>query len=481
MIRKTTLILIGIVFFGFLLRAYRITSLPMYGDELTMVYDTYSILKTGMDATGERMPLTFRMGAGRPGGYIYASIPFVSIFGPTELGIRSLSVLSGLGIIVLMFFLAKKLFDNEKIGLIASFLTSISMWDIYLSRGGFEAHFALLLALLGVTAFIYSKYLIWAIAWGLTIFTYPTFKLTLPIIFPLLIWFWEHKFGEHKFGVHKTIVKNKLFVASLIVLTLFGVLVIRESLKGRSEERFLSSNIFSDSGMKEQLIQKINDERNLSSLPKFIKPVFYNRPYEYFRIVSENYIDNLSPGFLFLRGDGNPRHNSGEWGMLYFIEFPILLVGIYKLWIEKKKDIIFLGGWILITPLATMLMGEPHALRSDFMLPPILLITSYTLSKFTRKQFYFIFGLMFLQLILILNAIYFLSPNKFASFWSADAKTESLKAINSSKKDKKVTLSTKIDNIEYAYEVYAKIDPNLVISQYGKFPKVFGSVLIVDK
>ncbi|KKS18270.1 MAG: hypothetical protein UU74_C0009G0001, partial [Candidatus Woesebacteria bacterium GW2011_GWA1_41_7] len=49
----------------------------MYGDELTMVYDTYSISKTGMDATGQKLPLTFKMGAGRPGGYIYFSVPFV--------------------------------------------------------------------------------------------------------------------------------------------------------------------------------------------------------------------------------------------------------------------------------------------------------------------------------------------------------------------------------------------------------------------
>ena len=53
---KSILIIFGIVLLGFTLRIYRITSLPMYGDELTMVYDTYSILKTGKDATGEGFP-----------------------------------------------------------------------------------------------------------------------------------------------------------------------------------------------------------------------------------------------------------------------------------------------------------------------------------------------------------------------------------------------------------------------------------------
>jgi hypothetical protein len=81
-----------------------------------------------------------------------------------------------------------------------------------------------------------------------------------------------------------------------------------------------------------------------------------------------------------------------------------------------------------------------------------------------------------------LQRIYFLTPNKFASFWSAEAKKISLETINNSDKSKIIKLSTKkIDNIEYAYEVYAKVDPNLVISQYGKFPKFYGNIEITDK
>jgi len=66
---------------GFIIRIIGITELPLYGDELTMAYDSYSILNTGRDQTGELLPLTFTMGAGRPGGYIYASLPFIAIFG----------------------------------------------------------------------------------------------------------------------------------------------------------------------------------------------------------------------------------------------------------------------------------------------------------------------------------------------------------------------------------------------------------------
>ena len=40
-------------------------------------------------------------------------------------------------------------------------------------------------------------------------------------------------------------------------------------------------------------------------------------------------MENLSPQFLYLRGDRNPRHNPGEWGMLYLVELPLLFVGLY--------------------------------------------------------------------------------------------------------------------------------------------------------
>lgn len=469
--RKSILIIFGVLLLGFLLRIYRINSLPMYGDELTMVYDSYSILKTSKDSTGEGLPLTFRMGAGRPGGYVYTSIPFVYLFGPTEWGVRSLSLLSGLGMIILMYFLGKKLFDSEKVGLIASFLTSISMWDIYLSRGGFEAHFALFLATLGVVTFLYGKYVPMAIAWGLAILTYPTFKLTLPLIFLVLLWH----------SGFKKLIKNKIFIASLVILAAFGGLSINETFKGRSEERFSRINIFSDSKLQQQIIQKINEERNISTLPTPLRPVFYNKPLEYSRILLDNYMENISTKFLYLRGDGNPRHNPGEWGMLYLVELPILFIGVALLWKERKKDLILLTTWILIVPLASMFILQSHGLRNAFMIPPFILISAYTLSKFSKKLTTLFITLMLAQLVFVLVAVYHYAPNKFASFWSGDAKKASLEAIMKSESEDVVTLSTKIDNIEYAYPVYAKIDPSEVIKQYGKYPKVYGNVVISDK
>lgn len=469
--KKTWFILLGVLLLGLLIRIFKIDSLPLYGDELTMVYDAYSISKTGMDATGEKLPLTFKMGAGRPGGYIYFSLPFVAIFGPNVWGERSLSLLSGAGIIILMFFLGRKLF-NEKIGLLASFLAAISPWDIYLSRGGFEAHFALFLALFGITMFFYKKYILWAIFWGITLFTYPTFKLTLPIVFVLLTLVQ---------GI-SSVLKYKKYIIGTIIMLVFGGTVAVQTFTAGSEERFFSQNILSDEKIRNNLIQVVSAERTSSTLPGFLKPIFINRKIEYGKIILDNYFANFSPSFLFLRGDGNPRHNPGEMGMLYLAEFPILLLSIFLLWKKDKKKFAILFGWILITPLATMLMGQTHALRNAFMLPPLILLTAFTLNEIPQKYFKLFVLLTGLQLIYILVRLYTIVPSKFASFWSAPAREEALSAIKKADDGQKVTLNvTETDNIEYAYEVYAKVDPKIVISQYGKTPKIFGNVVIADK
>ena len=469
MTRKSVLILFAILLLGLTLRIYKISEMPLYGDELTMVYDSYSLLKTGKDQTGAAFPLTFKMGAGRPAGYIYFSIPFVALFGPGIWGARSLSLISGLGIIVLMYYLGKKLF-NEKIGLIASLLTSISLWDIYLSRAGFETHFALFLALLGIVAFLYKKYILMSIAWGLAIFTYPTFKLTLPLTFLLLLWFG---------GIQKTI-KSKLFVASLVVLVVFAGLAVNETFKGTSEERFLRLNVFSDLQLKETIVQKVNEERNLSALPEVLRPVFYNKPLEYSRILFDNYMENISTKFLYLGGDGNPRHNPGEWGMLYLVELPLLFAGISCLWTKRKRELVLLVVWILTVPFASMFMAGAHGLRSSLMIPPLLLISAYALSNLPKRLVRISAALILIQLIFILQVVYFLAPVKFAGFWSTAARDASLKTIENKDKYKTIVLSTDIDNIEYAYPVYAKLDPNLVITQYGKYPKRYDNVVITD-
>ena len=488
---KTKIILGSILLLGLFLRALFITKLPLYGDELTMVYDTYSILKTGHDQLGNFLPITFKMGAGRPGGYIYFSLPFVAIFGPTAMGVRSLSILSGLGIIVLLYLLGKRFF-NEKVGLAAALVAALSPWELSLSRGGFETNFALFLSLMGVYFFVNASkkginYLWWVLTWGLAIHTYPTYKLVLPLFLIPLIWF----VGGPKEIFQKK--NTKFLIFSGIVGVFFIGLALDQTFFGGSEQRFLSINAFSQNNLQQQIIQKVNFQRNISELPQAFTKFIYNKPIEYFINLRNAYLDNFSMNYLFISGDGNPTHNMTGIGEMYVVDIILVLVGMLGIYTKHKKIFGLLIVWLLIAPLATTLLLTPHALRNSFMIPPLLLFSSFGLISLydARKSLFGKFVLVlviiswFAQFVFLFSRLYFLSPNQYSNFWSYPAKLATDTADKNIRNYDYIILSSRIDNVEYAYPVYTKIDPSLVIAQNiqktnlgGYSFKKFGNVYI---
>lgn len=475
-----------ILILGFILRVVFINDSPpsIYGDEATIILDAYSLLKTGYDQLGNSMPLTFPMGAGRPAGFVYAAVPFIALFGSTALGVRFLSILSGIGIIISLYYIGKRLF-SYKLGLIASFISAVSIWDISLSRGGFEAHFALFLALLGFLLFLKSKenpflYFFSALSFGLTLHTYPTYKLSLLLFLPLLFWFTKtHILGE----------KKKYILGFFVILFIWGGLALSQTFIGGSETRFANINIFSQDKLKVDIEEKINLERSLSRLPSFLRRYFHNKPVEYTKILGENYIQNFSVDFLFIHGDRNPRHNMATMGQLYFVELLLVCIGLLSLWQKERNKLILLLGWLLIAPIPTALVDLPHALRSSFMLPPLILFSAMGLSRILNFQnkvvLYLTIFIFLIQFAFFLQKLYFLAPNEYAHFWSFSAKLASEVAIKERNLYDAIILSDKIDSIEFVYPVYAKISPQEIIQQ-NKFKtsingytfKRFGNVYI---
>lgn len=463
-------IILGIIILAaLLLRAVDINNNPpaLYGDELTIVLDANSILKTGKDQLGNSFPLTFEMGAGRPAGYVYGSIPFVALFGPTAMGVRGLSIVSGLGLMLLLYFLASKLF-SKKVGLISAGLIAISPWDISLSRGGFEAHFALFLSLLGLMLFIFSDkkphfLILSALSFGLTLHTYPTYKLILPLFLILLIWY--------KGGLKRLFIKEIRIqtILSSVILTVIGILAASQTFTGGSEVRFGNINIFSQKQAQETIIQKINFERSISTLPSSISKIFHNKGVEHGKILIENYLKNFSMDFLVLHGDRNPRHNMATMGEIYFVESILIIVGFLSFWQKQKKTVLFLFIWLTLAPIPTAFVDAPHALRSSFMLPPLILFSSLgvttILNMKNRLVFWAVLLLFVIQLTFFVQKLYFLAPYEYSKFWSYPAKLASKIAQNNMNNFKYIFLSDKIDNIEFAYPVYAKIELNGVIQQ----------------
>ncbi|MBI2599419.1 glycosyltransferase family 39 protein [Candidatus Daviesbacteria bacterium] len=464
---KNLVFLIIILFLGLLLRVLFINSSPpaLYGDELTITLDAYSLLKTGQDQLGNFLPLTFPMGAGRPAGYVYGSVPFVAIFGPTAMGVRALSILAGLGIILLLYLTGRKLF-SERLGMWAALMGAVSPWDLSLSRGGFEAHFALFLSFLGVYLFLKARekpflYLFSALSFGLTLHTYPTYKISLFLFLPLLIWFQ----GRKQVQSHA----KRYLLGGVMILLFFGILSLSQIFVGGSETRFSDINILSQGILKNSIEQKINLERQISRLPNNLVKYFHNKPVEYSKVLIENYLQNFSVDFLFLHGDRNPRHNMGTMGGLYTIEIILLIMGILTLWQKSRKTILFLLLWIIIAPIPTAIVDWPHALRSSFMLPPLIIISASgfvtLLDQKNKLGIFLVASFFFIQFLFLIQKLYFLAPNEYSNFWSYPAKLAFKIAASEKANYDYIILSDRINDMEFAYPVYSKADPDEVIAQ----------------
>lgn len=456
-------VIILIILLGLFLRFIAIDTNPksMYGDSLTLVYDAYSILKTGKDQTGEFLPLYFSMGGGRPAGYIYATVPFVAIFGPTALAARAVSALSGIGISILIYLICLKILSKE-IGIFAALFAAITPWELSLSRGAFESHFALFLALLGLYFFINAKkvskwYFASAASFGLSMQTYSIYVLTMPIFVLVLL------YSE---GILKS--KAKLLKASiiffLIIILISLFFSIYVSYSRGSKDRFINIQIFNQPALQNDLAGKIKTERVYSLLHPELAEKFHNRMLATLSVLTDNYTRNFGLRYLFLQGDGNPRHNPASEGELFWFCLPLLILGIVHIYKINKKKLLFFTLWIFIAPIASSLVGEPHAIRASFMLPPLLILAGCGIPKSKRLKLILI--LVFLiQLPFFINRFYFLAPNLNASFWSYSAKRATQTALEKRGKFDYIILSTSIPDMEFAYPVYARVEPKDVIYQ----------------
>lgn len=373
-----SLILILAVF----LRVFKLESIPpaLFGDEVDVGYQAYSLWETGRDLTGRFMPFYLKsLSEYRTPLYIYSAVPFVAIFGLNEFGVRLPAVFWGIISITSIFLLGRRLF-NDQVGLIAMFLMAISPWHLQYSRASFEATMLLsflilgaYLLLLGLTKHHY--YIPATILLVSSIYIYSTAVVFAPL---LILLFLIINFREIK----KTGIKTVFFVllTATIILTPLGFSFIT----GEAKERFSTISIFQDS----VLLDKLNlarrgeeffnaDGQAQKTNPK-VESYFHNRPMVFAQVFITNYFLSLSPSFLFAEGDINFRHSIHEMGQEYYFVLILLLLGIFAILKEEKRKALFVLGWLLLAPIPAGLTdkGGFHATRLLIMVPAISLISA---------------------------------------------------------------------------------------------------------
>ena len=391
-----TICLVFLILVFSFLRLIKLNEVPvsLFSDEVDIGYQVKSLLQTGKDYQGNFLPLQFHSFSDvRTGLPIYATalislLPGISIDQAIRITPALFSLFGMLGIYLLtnslfqLFGITRKNIINP--GLSAAFLLSITPWHFTYSRTGFELSQLFAFFTLGLACLILyllhnrPRHIVASlILLSLTPAVYSTAKLSLlflPLLFLCLPGFWE----KFKAG-------NQLKV--FVVLLFFPLFLI--FLSGGASQRFSELAIFTDPTLstRTDYLRQVDLGQNpqLGSSPSLVSSVTHNKPL----LIATSFVKNLfgpvSTDFLFVAGDPNQRHALPGWGMMLKSFSLLLLIGLLRLFFEKKKRfLIFLTALAVLSVIPSALTrdGAYHSSRTFMLILPLTLVSSlglYTL------------------------------------------------------------------------------------------------------
>ena len=203
--KKETTILIVIIIIaivGMLVRLIGIADMPnaLNCDEASSGYEAFSIMKYGIDRTGNKYPAFLESwGGGQNALLSYLMIPFIAILGLNLLSIRLPMAILGCISLIIMYLLLKKNYD-KKLAIIGTAFLAICPWHILKSRWGLESNlfpdlilisvYLLILGLENKNKILY--YLSFVVA-GLTAYSYRNILLLSASIFNTTSYFISKK------------------------------------------------------------------------------------------------------------------------------------------------------------------------------------------------------------------------------------------------------------------------------------------------
>jgi len=382
---KTKLLFLAIVLLACFLRFYQLGSYPaLNADEAAIGYNVYSLISTGMDEHGNPWPIHFQsFNDFKPSLYFYLVLPFVKVLGLTEWAVRLPGALFGVGTVIVLYCLVRKLFNNERLALVSSLFLAISPWHIHFSRGGWEVNVATFFITLGVWLFLKALenpkyYFLCAISFVLSLYTYHAARVIAPLLVVGLSLVYRKELRQNV----------KAFIISGLVVLVLLVPLGFDLARGEVGSRAAGVGLFADPGP----LSRVNEQRGehqdyLALLPK----IFHNKVVNYSLAFAQNYSQHFWGEFLFLTGDTIQRDKVPETGQMYLFDLLFLFVGLVAIARNPKGW----GGilvWLFLAPTAAALTFQsPHALRAQNMVIPLVIISAFgfiTIMDLLNKVFH---------------------------------------------------------------------------------------------
>lgn len=381
---KIALLFLATVF----IYTYSLDKVPVHlnRDELGFSLNAYSIAKTGFDENNRFLPLYFwHLGVmwATP-VIVYLTALFLTVLPLSEITVRLPSVMVGLLDLILIFFLAKKLFNSEKFGLLAAFFLALTPVHFIQSRILLDNLFPIpfLLAWM-LLLYLYidrgNRLLLFlsAFSLGIGVHSYHATKIMMPIY--LIITF---------LAVFSKPRKNKLVVFIPVIAFVLPLLPLIP---------WLSK--YPDTLTDQVRYVGLYDTKlsPLAGIMTLLKP----------EIISQRltiYFKYFDLAFLFLKGDSSLIHSTGKIGV-FLLSYAILLpVGLYQAFKKGNRFYLLLIVGFFTAPFAAAFVGnEYRASKELFILPFAALLATLGVKTLldSRKK-----GLKIIALILLAATLF---------------------------------------------------------------------------
>ena len=142
----------------------------------------------------------------------------ISIFGDNAFAWRFFSAFFGVGVIILIYLLANKLFKNRMIALLAAFIASMDGLLLSMSRIGMNDMYFLFFLLLAFLLFLYDRRLLTGVALGLAISSKWTGVFGILIIGLIYL-------AQKFINFERKRIKTKQFIRDLLFAPLFLIII----------------------------------------------------------------------------------------------------------------------------------------------------------------------------------------------------------------------------------------------------------------
>ena len=396
-----------ILVIGILTRFLYLGQIPssLNWDEVSHGYNAYSIMNTGRDQWGHTLPLfNFRAYGDYPTTLnLYLTIPFIKFFGLNAFSIRLPSTIISLLFIVLIYYFSQHILKSHTLGLFCMFLAAISPWTLFPGRAVFQSNFSQFLILSGIYFFILGPknsktYLLSALSFGLSMYSYHNARIIVPLIIPTLVYF----------NFQKIKINNSL-VVSLLLFLLLAVPNFLNLFSPESTARNQWVGIINPNS-----INLINESRRLYEGPEIFNRLINNKVVYFTKTLSINYLNLFNPIPLFLKGSQNFQFNPPDTGLIFSIFMPFFYLGLLKIFLPSKQRQIYQQLFIILIILllpSALTVGDFPSIRATVAMPLYLIFIALGLPPKRKLLF---------NLIILISTIQFINYLKIYKQYNLD-------------------------------------------------------------